>query len=428
MGDVLHDVVPQERPMTSGMQNSEPGSGRARNGFETEGQGRRICMVLHGDYPGDVRVRREATAALGAGHSVDVICMRKPGEAASESVAGAGVRRLPMQHVAGPGAVRTVYEYLLFTALASLVLVPAAVRRRYQVIQIHNPPDFLTAAAVLPRLFGSRVILDIHDLSSHMFRARFSGRAGHLTARVLDAIELCACRIAHVVLTVHEAYRGELIAHGVPPDKLEVVMNVADQSLLASVGQRQPAEDPDEWIVAYCGTIAPWYGVELIVEAIDQLDAEIPSARALIMGEGDALEAVRARAAASGSADRIELSGRWLPPEEALARLAQASCGVIPNLPTELNRFALSTKLFEYIGLGLPVVVARLETLETHFGEEEVTFFEAGDSTSLAAALRWIATHPAEARAKTERARARVARDYSWAMNRDRYLKAVEAG
>jgi glycosyltransferase involved in cell wall biosynthesis len=205
-------------------------------------------------------------------------------------------------------------------------------------------------------------------------------------------------------------------------------MNVADQAALPSPEHRQPGADPDDFTVAYCGTIAPWYGVELIVDALDELAAEIPAARALIMGEGDALEGIRARVAASNLESRVELSGRWLPFDEALTRLAGASCGVIPNLPTELNRFALSTKLFEYIGLGLPVVVARLQTLEAHFGEQEVTFFEPGDPRSLAAALRWVATHRAEAEAKSERARARVAREYSWPMNRVRYLEAIEAG
>ena len=121
-----------------------------------------------------------------------------------------------------------------------------------------------------------------------------------------------------------------------------------------------------------------------------------------------------------------DFSGGWAPAEQTLARLLHASCGVIPNLPTELNRYALSTKLFEYIALDLPAVIARLETLENHFNEQEVTFFTPGDSSSLAAALKWVATHPREANAKANRARARVALQYSWSTNRDRYLAAVE--
>jgi glycosyltransferase involved in cell wall biosynthesis len=299
--------------MTSAVQEPESAIAPNATDFDARMQGRRICMVVHAYYPLDTRVRREAVAAVRAGHSVDLICLRMPGEAAREEIAGMRVRRISLQHLPGAGAVRMVYEYLLFTALASLILAPAAVRRRYHVVHIHNPPDFLIVAAVLPRLFGSRVILDIHDLSSHMFRSRFRGTAGRLIGALLDAIELGACRLAHAVLTVHEPYRAELIAHGVPPNKVAVVMNVADQAALPPVDPHPSDAPAGTFLVAYCGTVAPWYGVELIIDAIEQLADEVPSVRALILGEGDALDSIRARVAASGLADRVELSGRWLP-------------------------------------------------------------------------------------------------------------------
>jgi glycosyltransferase involved in cell wall biosynthesis len=389
---------------------------------------RRICMVVHSSYPLDARVRREARAAVDAGHSVDVICLQNPGQPRTEIIEGVAVRRLPIRHVPGSSPWRMLYEYLLFVTLATLALGPAAVRRRYHVIHIHNPPDFLIVAGLLPRLFGTRLILDVHDLSSHMFRSRFSGRASHLAGRALDLVECCAGRVAHVVLTVHEPYRRELVAHGVPADKLVVVMNSTDQAVLPAVHPRPARPKLDAFVVAYSGTIAPWYGVNLIIDAIEQIAPELPRAKALILGGGDALDAVRAHAVASGVADRVEFSGGWLTAEQTLAQLSQASCGVIPNLPTELNRFALSTKLFEYIALQLPAVVARLETLQDHFNPQEVTFFTPGDSTSLAAALKWVAAHPREANAKADRARARVALQYSWCMNRERYLAAVELG
>lgn len=383
-------------------------------------------MVVHSSYPMDARVRREARAAVDAGHSVDVICLRNPGELGFEIVEGVAVRRLAIQHMPGSRAWRVLCEYLLFATLATLALGPAAMRRRYQVVHIHNPPDFLIVAGLLPRLLGSRLILDVHDLSSHMFRSRFKGRAGHLAGRVLDLIERWAGRLADVVLTVHEPYRRELVAHGVPADKLVVVMNVTDEAVLSAVQPTRTRPKSDAFLVGYSGTIAPWYGVNLIVDAIEQIAPELPYAQALILGGGDALDDVRAHAVARGVADRVDFSGGWAPAEQTLARLSHASCGVIPNLPTELNRYALSTKLFEYIALDLPAVIARLETLENHFNEQEVTFFTPGDSSSLAAALKWVATHPREANAKANRARARVALQYSWSTNRDRYLAAVE--
>ena len=81
------------------------------------------------------------------------------------------------------------------------------------------------------------------------------------------------------------------------------------------------------------------------------------------------------------------LSGGFLSQEEVLSRVRSASVGVIPNLPTPLNRFALSTKLFEYVALGVPVVAADLPTIREHFSDEEVLFFRRRRRRSLASAL-----------------------------------------
>ena len=144
------------------------------------------------------------------------------------------------------------------------------------------------------------------------------------------------------------------------------------------------------------------------------------------VGEGDALASAEALAHKLGVASRIDFANTFVSHVEALTRVAGASCGVIPNRPTPLNRFALSSKLLEYIGLEIPAVVARLETLEAHFGPEEVTFFEPGDVDSLAVAIAWVAEHPEEARAKATRARDR-AQEYSWSASRARLLEALSS-
>jgi glycosyltransferase involved in cell wall biosynthesis len=97
---------------------------------------------------------------------------------------------------------------------------------------------------------------------------------------------------------------------------------------------------------------------------------------------------------------------------------------VIPNRRSRLNRFALSSKLLDYVELGIPVVVARLETLAAHFSPEEVTFFEPDDPQALAEAIAWVADHPIEAREKAVLARRR-AEEYSWSTSRARLLEAL---
>jgi len=380
----------------------------------------RLCMVVHGPFPPDPRVSRAVAVAVAQGWEVDVLATRQPGQPAVERVDGARVLRLPIVHRWGAGARAIVREYLGFTVLASARVARLMARRRYDVVHIHTPPDFLVVSALLPRLLGARVVLDIHDLSPDMFAMRFGGRRGSRFAdSVLRRVERLAARFADEVLTVHEPYRRELAGRGVPPDKLTVVMNTVDERLLPPV-RTPPSEDA--FRVVYQGTITPPYGVHLVVAAVAEIE---PAMQLEIYGDGDSLETIMSLAASLGIADRVRFSGRFLPQAEVLDRIQRASVGVIPNLPTPLNRFALSTKLFEYVVLGIPVVCADLPTIREHFDESELLFFRAGDADALTAALLETRRDP---EAATLRARSALAtyEPYRWNLQAARYARVLE--
>ena len=241
-------------------------------------------MVVHGPYP-ESRVARESAAALDAGYEVDIIATRRRGEAAHEVVDGATVTRLPVAHVQGAGMARMLGEYFAFTALAAGVVGARAISRRYDVVHVHAPPDFLIVSALIPRLFGSRVILDIHDRSPDMFSMRFPGRLGVLARASLERLERLAARCADVVVTVHDPYVRELVALGIPAEKTIVVMNSLDERLLPS--PKPPLHEP--FRIVYHGTLTPHYGVDLLVEAAAQIVERGLDARVEIIGEGDSL-------------------------------------------------------------------------------------------------------------------------------------------
>jgi glycosyltransferase involved in cell wall biosynthesis len=379
----------------------------------------RLCMVVHAYYPlAEPRVQREAFAARDAGFAVTVLALRGSDEPPRESIDGIAVRRLPLGHVRGGGLSRIMVEYLAFCVLAASWLAQRTVRKAFDIVHFHNPPDFLVLCGLIPRLRGARLVLDIHDLSPHMLSVRLSGRLGRIASVALTLIERLACSLVDQVLTVHAPYRDELIRHGVAGEKVQVVMNSVDETLLAQArratrfGARSAA-----FTVVYHGTLTWWYGGDLILDAVAGLRLAGFDIDAVILGDGDAVPSLRTRAEEEGLRGHVELSGRYLPIAEALATASEADCGVIPNRPCEINRFALSSKLFEYIALGIPVVVARLETLAMHFSSDEVTFFEPGSVAALETAIRWVYEHPAEARAKSRRAQAR-AQAYSWASGR----------
>jgi glycosyltransferase involved in cell wall biosynthesis len=234
-----------------------------------------------------------------------------------------------------------------------------------------------------------------------------------------------ACALADAVLTVHGPYKAQLAARGAEERRIAIVMNTPEESLIAGV-KRSPGPPGDgEFTVAYHGTITRWYGVDLLVQAIGLLRTQGRRVRAVILGEGDQLETVRELAANLGVDDSISFSNRYLPIAEALRAVAGADCGIISNRPSEINRFILPNKLFEYVALGIPVVSARLETVAAHFDDEDLTFCRPGDPESLAGAIAWVMDERVAAIQKSVRAQAR-AELYRWDRSRIRYLDVLQ--
>jgi glycosyltransferase involved in cell wall biosynthesis len=382
----------------------------------------RLCMIVHGPYPvGEPRVDRQAAAALEAGYDVEVVALKRESERGKEVVDGVLVVRLPIRHMRGGGIGRVLAEYLLFTVMATAIVGARAIRKRFQVVHVHNPPDFLIVAAVVPRLIGSRIIFDVHDPSPEMFSMRFPGRLGRSANGLLRLLERLASLLADAVVTVHEPYRREMIARGIPGTKVAVVMNSLDERLLPPPERRSrmPLR------VVYHGTVTPAYGVDLLVEAAGRILAEFPQLRVEIIGEGDGLPNLNDQVRRLGISDKVAIDGEFIPHRDALERVQGASVGVVPNLPIPLNRFALSSKLFEYVALGVPVVSANLPTIRQYFSPDEIQFFEPGSADSLADALLAVLRDPQRTAARVERARRRY-QAYRWDVNARKYLAILD--
>lgn len=90
----------------------------------------RVCVIRQHLFPLDTRVRREVAALEGAGHEVDVICLRGEGEAARERVGNVRVHRLSLSSRRG-GRLRYVLEYVVFLLAAAAVAGLLAPRRRW---------------------------------------------------------------------------------------------------------------------------------------------------------------------------------------------------------------------------------------------------------------------------------------------------------
>src|SRR5574338_30384 len=188
------------------------------------------CMIVHACYPHDeTRVEREAQALIQHGIEVDAICLQQsPQEARYEVAAGVHVHRLPVRRNKKRGLFGQLLEYLAFFALAFFKAAGLQASRQYAVVETHNLPDFLVFAALWPKLMGAQVIHNIHDVMPEFYATRFQTGMQSWPVRLVRWQERISCKFADHIITVTELWRQTLIERGVPPDKISVVMNVAD--------------------------------------------------------------------------------------------------------------------------------------------------------------------------------------------------------
>ena len=160
----------------------------------------RICLITEWIFPMDARISREVRALVQQGHEVDVVCTRWAREPHIEHDGRLSVYRLPIARRRG-GALRYVFEFVTFQLAATLLVGLLHLRRRYDVVEAASLPDWLVFAAILPRLLGAQVVLDLHECMPEYGATKYGVALTHPIVRVLAALEQASIRFADFVIT-----------------------------------------------------------------------------------------------------------------------------------------------------------------------------------------------------------------------------------
>lgn len=390
----------------------------------------RVAMIVFSTYPADPRVRREAEALVEAGFLVDVLCLRRAGEARRETVAGVRVRRLPLGRRRG-GGLTYCWQYLAFIVLAFLRVAWLHARRAYDVVHVHNMPDVLVLSALVPKLTGARIILDLHDPMPEVYMAKYGLRPDSPVARFLKACERLSVGLADLVLTPNAAFQRLFVARGCPPGKIRVVMNSPDPRIFQAPPAGAESSAPEAGrqggglAVMYHGSIVERHGLDHALTALRLLRDRIPGLTLDVYGEGDYLDRFLRLVETSGLGDRVRFHGH-ASLERIAQAVAQADLGLIPNKRNVFTEINLPTRIFEYLSLGKPVIAPRTPGVLDYFREDELLFFEAGDADSLARAILRAYERPDEAERVRRRGEA-VLKRHRWDVQKQRLVECVTA-
>jgi len=420
-GDAEQTALARERTRQTGRPRPTTPSGTPPEGAARRRR-LRVAMVHISDFRLDSRIQRQARALAHRGDEVDLICV---GEREELRVGEGVIRVHPVAgEKAGGGPAAYVGSYAAFTARALWRLSALEARRRFDVVEVHNMPDALTATALLPRLRGTPVILNVHDTFPELFATKYGRPEGDALERALLVEERLSAALAKHVIVVTEVARRRLEGRGVGVGRTMVVMNSPDERVFG------PPREPMGWPeggrlrVLYHGGLAPRFGVECAIRAWSRLRETAPNLELRVCGSGEDRDRLAALAAEIDS-DRIQVSPNPVPFEQIPAELEAAHVGVVPTLHDRFTELLLPVKLLEYVHMGLPVVASRLPGIAGYFGEDDLGAFEPGNPEDLARALESVCADPDAARTRAARAAERL-REIAWERQRERYLALVD--
>ena len=324
------------------------------------------------DEPGAVRPWAEACLLRDLGCSVTVITsamhymtgrdLRKGGRGWCSESEQDGIRFLRVWGLMNyrKSLVRRLVHYALFAALSFLAAL-IRMKRRPDVVLVGTDPILVCPVAwALAGRFRARLVLDERDLYPETALALGVLKPG-LLSRGLSAFQRALRRRAAFVLCATPGILRALQTLEVPDEKLGLLYN-ADPELLPDPGirpadstRRRLPESPwgeARFRIIYAGSMGRASDLGTLLDAAAKIGPD-PGVVFLLAGDGEYAASYRTRVVKESLP--VRFTGP-LPRQEARSLIREADLGLLLFSEAPLFRTALPSKIFDYLGLGCPIV------------------------------------------------------------------------
>jgi glycosyltransferase involved in cell wall biosynthesis len=345
-----------------------------------------ICMVGYTNLSHDARPKREAETLVHHGFRVYFINLHDEREPPVCKRNGVVLLQVKTKKYAGKNQLRYFLSYIDFFIRSFLKVSALTLRGRVDAVHIHNMPDFMVFTALLPRLQGKMVVLDVHDSMPETYAGKFHGLSSIIN-RLLVLEEKVSTIFSQKVICVNHVQMEPLLQRKIPRKKITICMNVPDHTIFNESTRMLDRPIGDTFNVIYHGTIDTTLGIDIAIRAMVPLSKRIPSIKFHIIGRGKDVQQFRDLIVDLGIEKHINLSTNMRPVAEVPAMLRDMHVGLIPNRKNLATEFMLPVKLLEYISVGIPSVAPRLRTIEYYFSEEMVGLYEPENIDSMADAI-----------------------------------------
>lgn len=230
------------------------------------------------------------------------------------------------------------------------------------ILHAHSPALNAVPAIRVGRRLGLPVVYEIRAFWEDAAASHGTTRAGDWRYRLTRALETWAVRNADAVTTIAEGLRTDLLARGVPAEKVTVIPNAVDATAFRTSGGRDPVLEASLGlqgceVLGFLGSFYGYEGLAVLLRALPEIIRRRPAMRLLLVGGGPEEERLRALAGNLNVADRVIFTGR-VSHAQVRAYYDLVDVLVFPRTRIRLTDLVTPLKPLEAMAMGKPVLAS----------------------------------------------------------------------
>lgn len=273
-----------------------------------------------------------------------------------ETIDGIRVVRVKTYITANEGFFKRTIDYMSFMAAS---FIAGLFQPRPDVVVATSPQFFAAVGGwALSSVRGLPFVFELRDLWPSSIAAVGAMRSGFII-KALEKVEVFLYSRASLIISVTKAFKRDLVARGIDPSKISIVGNGVNlDKLKPGEKDRSLAQNyglSDAFVVGYIGTHGMAHALNRVLDAAESLK-DVHDLRFLFVGSGATKESLVMDAKKRGLNNVIFVPNQAKDSIQSFLRLCDISLITLKNTP--VFETVIPSKIFESMGMGLPIIIA----------------------------------------------------------------------